>query len=123
MTTNPRCRQYLDGFFAYATEAGLHPSEPKGTNNSLRFPAIGEVSQRGQDARPTPSAGVCSPRGTRQAWFGQWRDVPVYALDDLRPGHMLAGPAIIEAETTTVIIDAGDRVTVNALGWLDVALR
>jgi N-methylhydantoinase A len=90
---------------------------------NARVAAIGEVSQRGQDARPTPSAAVCSPRGTRQAWFGAWRDVPVYALDDLRPGHTLAGPAIIEAETTTVVVDAGDRVTVNALGWLDIELR
>jgi len=37
-------------------------------------------------------------------------------------GHVLAGPAIIEAETTTVVVDAGDRVTVNALGWLDIAI-
>jgi N-methylhydantoinase A len=90
---------------------------------NARVAAIGEVSQRGQDAKPAPSAGVCSPRGTRQAWFGAWRDVPVYALDDLRPGHALAGPAIIEAETTTVVVDAGDRVTVNALGWLDIELK
>ena len=47
MTTNPRCRQYLDGLHAYASEAGLQPSEPKGTNNSLRFPAIGEASHIG----------------------------------------------------------------------------
>ena len=60
---------------------------------------------------------------TRQAWFGEWREVPVYALDDLRPGHALTGPAIIEAETTTVVVDEGDRVSVNALGWLDIALR
>ena len=90
---------------------------------NARVAAVGEVSQRGQDARPTPSAAVCAPRGTRQAWFGAWRDVPVYALDDLRPGHALAGPAIIEAETTTVVIDEDDRVSVNALGWLDIALR
>ncbi|MFN5038389.1 MAG: hypothetical protein ACK5E0_17850, partial [Bradyrhizobium sp.] len=42
------------------------------------------------------------PRGKRQAWLGGWREVPVYALDGLKPGHSLAGPAIIEAETTTV---------------------
>ena len=47
MTTNPRCRQFLDGFHAYATEAGLRPSEPKGTNNSVRFPAISEASHIG----------------------------------------------------------------------------
>ena len=43
-------------------------------------------------------------------------------MDDLEPGHAFAGPAIVEAETTTVVIDAGDRVTVNALGWLDIAV-
>ena len=48
---------------------------------------------------------------------------PVYAFDQLQPGHSLEGPAIIEAETTTVLVDTGDRVSVNALGWLDIALR
>jgi N-methylhydantoinase A len=36
---------------------------------------------------------------------------------------VLVGPAIIEAETTTVLVDTGDRVTVNTLGWLEIALR
>ena len=61
--------------------------------------------------------GACSPRSTRQAFFGGWREVPVYALDDLRPGHSLIGPAIIEAETTTVLVDDGDRVT-RQCAWL-----
>ena len=90
---------------------------------NARVAAVGEVSQRGQDARPTPSAAVSAPRGTRQAWSGEWREVPVYALDDLRPGHALPGPAIIEAETTTVVVISGDKGSVNALGWLDIALR
>ncbi|MDO9061994.1 MAG: hydantoinase/oxoprolinase family protein [Bradyrhizobium sp.] len=90
---------------------------------NARVAAVGEVSQRGQDARPITSAAACLPRGKRPAWFGEWRDVPVYALDDLRPGHALAGPAIIEAETTTVVVDDGDRISVNALGWLDIELR
>ena len=90
---------------------------------NARVAAVGEVSRRDQDTKPAPSAAACSPRSMRQAFFGVWREVPVYALDDLRPGHTLMGPAIIEAETTTVLIDEGDRVTVNALGWLDIALR
>jgi N-methylhydantoinase A len=90
---------------------------------NARVAAIGEVSQRGQDAKPVPSASACSPRTTRRASFDCWREVPVYALDDLRPGHSLIGPAIIEAETTTVVVNEGDKVTVNALGWLDIALR
>ena len=90
---------------------------------NARVAAVGEVSRRDQDTKPAPSAAACSPRSTRQAFFGAWREVPVFALDDLRPGHTLMGPGIIEAETTTVLIDEGDRVTVNALGWLDIALR
>ena len=89
---------------------------------NARVAAVGEVSQRDQDKRGRVVGGV-PPRSKRQACFGGWRDVPVYALDSLQPGHSLTGPAIIEAETTTVLVDTGDRVTVNALGWLDIALR
>jgi N-methylhydantoinase A len=80
------------------------------------------VSRRGQDERPAPSAAACAPRTTRQAYFGAWREVPVFALDSLEPGHSSEGPAVVEAETTTVLVDAGDRVTVNAFGWLDITL-
>jgi N-methylhydantoinase A len=90
---------------------------------NARVAAVGKVAQRGEGTPATATTGSCAPRGTRQAWSSGWREVPVYALDDLRPGHSLEGPAIIEAETTTVLVDAGDRVAVNALGWLDMTLR
>ncbi|KWV51830.1 5-oxoprolinase [Bradyrhizobium macuxiense] len=90
---------------------------------NARVAAIGKVAQGAGDAGQVASSAPCAPRGKRQAWFGAWREVPVYALDDLKPGQSLTGPAIIEAETTTVLIDTDDRVTVNALGWLDITLR
>ncbi|MGY3616723.1 hydantoinase/oxoprolinase family protein [Bradyrhizobium sp. USDA 10063] len=90
---------------------------------NARVAAIGEVAQRGEGPKAAVSVEPCSPRSRRQAWFGGWREVPVYGLDDLRPGQSLTGPAIIEAETTTVLVDTGDRVSVNALGWLDITLR
>jgi N-methylhydantoinase A/oxoprolinase/acetone carboxylase beta subunit len=40
----------------------------------------------------------------RSLFFGGWREVDFHALDDIRPGAKLAGPAIIEAETTTVVL-------------------
>jgi N-methylhydantoinase A len=89
---------------------------------NARVAAVGEVSRRGEDARPAALATACAPRTTRQAFFSAWREVPVYALEALQPGHAFAGPAIVEAETTTVIVGEGDKVTVNALGWLDVGL-
>src|SRR3954452_405805 len=90
---------------------------------NARVAAVGAVAPGDQDTRPAASSGACTPRGKRQAFFGGWLEVQVYALEELQPGHSLTGPAIIEAETTTVLIDTGDRVTVNALGWLDISLR
>jgi N-methylhydantoinase A len=90
---------------------------------NARVAAVGEVSRLDSETRSASSPAACAPCGKRQAFFGTWREVPVYALDDLRPGHTLGGPAIIEAETTTVLVDAGDSVKVNALGWLDISLR
>ena len=90
---------------------------------NARVAAVGEVARQDEGARAATASSACSPRSKRQAFFGGWREVPVYALDDLQPGHTLTGPAIIEAETTTVLIDTGDSVTVNALGWLDISLR
>ena len=43
-------------------------------------------------------------------------------MEALAPGHTLEGPAIVEAETTTVVLNAGDRASVNELGWLDIRL-
>jgi len=89
---------------------------------NARVAAIGAVAPRGQDLKPASAAAACVPRATRPAFFGEWRQVPVYALESLAPGQSLQGAAIIEAETTTIVVNAGDRVTVNALGWLDIEL-
>jgi N-methylhydantoinase A len=58
----------------------------------------------------------------RRAYFGGGRRVSIFPLGDLRPGRPLTGPAITEAETTTVLVDTGDRVTVNQLGSLCIEL-
>ena len=62
-------------------------------------------------------------RDRRKAYFGAWRETPVYSLETLDPGHTIDGPAIVEAETTTAVINSGDKLTVNDLGWLDIEVR
>jgi N-methylhydantoinase A len=48
--------------------------------------------------------------------------VPVYDLDQVAPGQVVAGPAIVEAATTTALLRAGERATVTRLGWLDIRI-
>ncbi|MGB6399573.1 MAG: hydantoinase/oxoprolinase family protein, partial [Bradyrhizobium sp.] len=89
---------------------------------NARVAAVGQVSRRGMDASAAQPGQARAAHATRQVLFGTWRDIPVYSFDALLPGHSLTGPAIIEAETTTVLVDTGDRVSVDALGWLDITL-
>ncbi|MBX5452783.1 MAG: hydantoinase/oxoprolinase family protein [Acidobacteriia bacterium] len=90
---------------------------------NARVAAVGVVPKSDQGRRLAFAETACVPVTTRRAFFGEWREVPVYALDALAPGHVLDGPAIIEAETTTVVIHSGDRLAVNDLGWLDIQVR
>lgn len=89
---------------------------------NARVAAIGFVPQGASVSRGAAAVSACTPSGKRDAFFAAWKEVPVYAADMLKPGHTIEGPAIVEAETTTVVVNAGDRITVNDLGWLDIAL-
>jgi N-methylhydantoinase A len=47
---------------------------------------------------------------------------PVYRRADLRSGHAITGPAIVEQLDTTVIIHPGDKAQVDAIGNIVIAL-
>ena len=59
------------------------------------------------------------PTAARQVWLaGGWRETPIYRRRQLPPGAALTGPAIVEQLDTTIVIEPGDRVSVDALGNL-----
>ena len=70
---------------------------------------------QGRDRLPRPplanSAGAeaftADPSATRPVYFresGGFSDVPLYRFDKLEPGAELAGPALVEADDTTVVV-------------------
>ena len=64
------------------------------------------------------------PMATRSVWYGAqgWLETPVYNDVDLRAGHQLAGPALVEAHTTTVLAGPGDTLWVDDDGNLLIDL-
>jgi len=57
------------------------------------------------------------PREERQAYFpeaGGYRATPVYAGELLRTGQRVEGPAIVEEETTTIVVFPGLTLQVPA---------
>ncbi len=59
-------------------------------------------------------------RGTRRAYLGGWREVPVYSMDRLPTGARIEGPAIIESDFTTVLVEPGDSARVDRFGGIEL---
>jgi len=69
-----------------------------------------------------PAALPAAPRSERRIYLDDWVSAPVYDFDALAPAQTIAGPAIVESAMTTVLLRPGERATVTALGWLDIAI-
>lgn len=72
-----------------------------------------------QPRLPVLAAASGSPpvKDTRAVWWDDgWEDTAVHEMDDVRPGHSLEGPAILEAESTTFPIPPGRRALLDEHG-------
>ncbi len=86
---------------------------------SIATPPIRAAIGTAATTPPTPCA-------FRTVWIeqdGTVDKVPIYRGDDLHPGHRLAGPLIVEEKTTTVLVNPGDELRVDAMGNLVVEIR
>ena len=57
--------------------------------------------------------------GARQAYWPElheFSDTPVYSFEMLQPGNVVQGPAVIDAELTTVVIPPGQHFSVDQHG-------
>ena len=75
-------------------------------------PAVIEVAEVG--------AGFSvEPKTRRPVYFrGGWQDTPIFARDALQAGSVVAGPAVIEASDTTVLVNPGHHVRMDRFGNL-----
>ncbi len=82
------------------------------------LPPLAPLRAEPCDAAPEPAsvrdAYVFGPHGEPQGFV----PTPVYRGSDLRPGHRLEGPLLVEERTTTVVVGPGDRVEVLPSGDL-----
>ena len=73
-----------------------------------------------QDVDETPPAfaprtGALAPRRVNRVYAqGAWRDASVYEREDLQPGDLIDGPAVIRESNATTVIEPGWRATLTA---------
>jgi len=69
---------------------------------------------RYERGNPTPPKEAF--KGTREAYWpelGGYQPTPIYEQQLLRCGNLVEGPAIVEAQDTTIVLPPGRRYTVN----------
>jgi N-methylhydantoinase A len=71
-----------------------------------------------QEASKPPAA----EKSRRRIWLGEWRDVAVHDFAALAPDQTVHGPAIVESDTTTVLLRDGEVARFDARGWLDITM-
>jgi N-methylhydantoinase A len=92
---------------------------------ALRVAGIGQVGAVDPQGPPAATDEV-KPIATRRVWIGEregWAEARIYAGADLRPGHVVQGPLIVEEATTTVFAGPHDTLAVDTSGNFDIALE
>jgi 5-oxoprolinase (ATP-hydrolysing) len=77
--------------------------------------AIGGGSRIEEPEQPLTAEPLPPPhRAPRLFSDGAWREAGLYTRDQLRPGHVVAGPALIAEPNQTVVIEDGWQAAVSA---------
>ncbi len=70
----------------------------------------------------TSAVAEAAAKSRRRVYLGTWTDVPVFEFAALASRQALTGPAIVESDTTTVLLRAGDTGRFDPRGWLDMTV-
>jgi N-methylhydantoinase A len=68
------------------------------------------------------SLGDAEPKAQRLVYLGGWTRVPVFDFLALAAEQLVSGPAVIESDTTTVLLRVGDTARFDRRGWLDLTV-
>ncbi|RWD58100.1 MAG: 5-oxoprolinase [Mesorhizobium sp.] len=90
-------------------------------NKPMIIEAVGvEGSDVGTAARDESESSredkAASPWQTRQFFAdGAWRDAGIFRREDLKPGHKVAGPALVIEPNQTIVVEPGWQAEITAL--------
>lgn len=88
---------------------------------TYRTQAVGALPIRPRLSEVARASGHPPPDSTRQVFLDTrrgWQEARIFDYSDLGAGHVLSGPAVVEAPTTTVALPEGCTGRVDRLGNL-----
>ena len=116
----------LETRFTEAYKALYHHSHDEpGMIDNCRVAVFGELPKL--DLPRMESAADSDPkaalRNSRRIFLGEWVEASVYSFDDLAPGMRLAGPALVDSSSTSVLVLPGSSAEIDALGCLCIEAK
>ncbi len=89
---------------------------------NARVSAVGRLPAAAPPEPPSGKAPAAPVAHRRIHLAGAAVEAPVFRFAALAPDQALAGPAVVESETTTVLLHPGDEARMDGRGWLDIAV-
>ena len=87
---------------------------------------FGPASETASSVRPRSwavaawgNSPAAAGKGSRPVYWpakGDFQSTPIYSFEQLRPGNMLAGPAVVEGEYTTLVVPEPLRFSIDEHG-------
>lgn len=115
--------QWADNFHnRYQELYSYHQSEQEIRLITLRVSVFGRLDKTTPAEPQTGGDASEAHKGGRRAYLDEWRDVPVYTSDLLPPGSEVGGPAILESDFTTVLVEDGDIARVDRFGGIELEI-
>ena len=87
---------------------------------TLRTSVLGRVPRIELPERGSGENQEEAIKGRRRIYIGAWHEVPVYESAGLSPGTEIQGPAILESDFTTILVEPKDNAVVDKFGGVQL---
>jgi N-methylhydantoinase A len=89
---------------------------------NARVSAVGRLPAAAPPEPPSGKAPAGPVARRRVHLAGTAVEAPAFRFAALAPDQAVSGPAVVESETTTVLLRPGDEARMDGRGWLDIAV-
>ena len=87
---------------------------------TLRVSLVGRLPKLDPPPVDRVTTDTVKAKGRRKVYLSGWTDATVYEITELPPGSLVNGPAVLESDFTTVLVEAGDKATIDSYGGIEL---
>ncbi|MCH2674294.1 MAG: hydantoinase B/oxoprolinase family protein [Dehalococcoidia bacterium] len=87
---------------------------------TLRVSLVGRLPKLDPPPVDRVNTDTVKAKGRRKVYLSGWTDATVYEITELPPGSLVNGPAVLESDFTTVLVEAGDKATIDSYGGIEL---